>query len=270
MKLKRPLNYYGGKYTMLPIIEPLIPNHKTYVEGCAGGAALFFYKEPSTVEVLNDTNRNLICFYKQLKHNFKELNALVQDTLHHQGEFNKAREIYNNPHNYSELERAWSVWVGANMSFGGNIFSSFQITTNSSDISHPGSKNNYKRIEFDKGLFLKRIEKAMILEIDILKILDKFNNEDVFHYIDPPYFQANQGHYKGYTKQDFVNLLEKASDNKSKIMISCYYDDLINDFPKFNIQMHERFLGVKAGEKKTEIILTNYELPKNNKQTLLW
>lgn len=265
MKLKRPLNYYGGKYNMLPKIMPMIPNHKTYVEGCAGGAALFFYKNASPVEILNDTNGNLIKFYKQLKHNFDELNSLIQDTLHHEYEYKKARTIYQNPEKYTDLEIAWCVWVGANMSFGGSMFNgAFQITTNSNDVSHPGSKSNYKRIEFNKGLFQKRLEKAMILEQDVLKILKKFNNNDIFHYIDPPYFQANQGHYKGYTEKDFINLLDTSSDNKSKIMISCYPSyEIFNEYPKFKVHEFEMTLGVKLGDRKTEVILTNYDVPKN-------
>ncbi len=267
--MKRPLNYYGGKYKMLPIIMPRIPKHKTYVEGCAGGAALFFFKNPSIVEVLNDTNGNLICFYKQLKNNFAELNDLVQNTLHHQAEYNKARFIYQNPDIHTELERAWAVWVGANMSFGGAMFNgAFQITTNSNDISHPGSKSNYKRIEFNKGLFQKRIENAMILEQDILKILKKFNHPEIFHYIDPPYFQANQGHYSGYTFEKFVNLLDACHDNKSNIMLSCYPHEVLKEYPKFKIEEFEMTLGVKSGAKKTEVLMTNYAFTLNIQKQL--
>ena len=64
INLKTPITYYGGKQMMCGKIVPLIPKHRLYCEPFAGGAAIYFAKEPSELEVLNDTNRELINFYK--------------------------------------------------------------------------------------------------------------------------------------------------------------------------------------------------------------
>jgi DNA adenine methylase len=61
--LKTPVSYYGGKQQLATIILGLIPNHRLYCEHFLGGAAVFFAKEPSPVEVINDTNGQLINFY---------------------------------------------------------------------------------------------------------------------------------------------------------------------------------------------------------------
>lgn len=263
--MKKPLNYYGGKERMIDLLLERIPAHKTYVEAMAGGATLFFNKQKSPIEVINDINGNLINFYIQYKHNFEALNELIQNTLHDEYTYNKARQIYrSNPKSHSKIRRAWAVWVGANMSFGASLFEgSFQITTNSNDISHPGVRTKNKRIIFEKYGVLNRLEKAMILNKDVIDIIQKYNNEDTFIYLDPPYFQANQGHYKGYKKEAFINLLEVCSKSDSKIMISSYDDPVIYEYG-FNVEKFEMNLGVKNGFKKIECLLTNYDFKKND------
>ncbi|GHU32554.1 hypothetical protein FACS1894172_09390 [Spirochaetia bacterium] len=52
--MKTPISYYGGKQKMTRWIMKLIPQHSSYVEPFAGGAAVFWAKPPSKLEVLND------------------------------------------------------------------------------------------------------------------------------------------------------------------------------------------------------------------------
>ncbi len=68
--MKTPITYYGGKQKLASTIVPLIPEHTLYNEPFAGGAAIMFAKEPSELEVLNDTNKELINFYKVLQQDF--------------------------------------------------------------------------------------------------------------------------------------------------------------------------------------------------------
>jgi len=64
IRLKTPITYYGGKQQLSQIILGLIPEHNLYCEPFCGGAAIFFAKEPVPVEIINDTNRELINFFK--------------------------------------------------------------------------------------------------------------------------------------------------------------------------------------------------------------
>lgn len=61
---KTPISYYGGKQAMLKKILPLIPDHVVYVEPFFGGGAVFFAKDKSEVEIINDYNSNVANFYR--------------------------------------------------------------------------------------------------------------------------------------------------------------------------------------------------------------
>ena len=83
-----------------------------------------------------------------------------------------------------------------------------------------------------------------------------------FHYIDPPYFNADMGHYGGYTESDFVNLLDVLSRVEGKFMLSSYPSDILADYTArngyhtINIEM-TRSAG---GGKKTEGLTMNYNI----------
>lgn len=64
--------WMGGKSRLAKDILPLFPQHTCYVEPFAGAAALFFKKEPSKAEVLNDVNGDLVNLYRVVKHHLEE------------------------------------------------------------------------------------------------------------------------------------------------------------------------------------------------------
>jgi DNA adenine methylase len=68
-----PLPYIGGKRTLAKQIIALFPEHTTYVEAFAGGAQVFFAKEPSKVEVLNDLDGEIVNFFRVVREHYEEL-----------------------------------------------------------------------------------------------------------------------------------------------------------------------------------------------------
>ena len=74
--------WMGGKRRLAKDILPLIPAHTCYVEPFVGGAAIYFMKEPSKVEVLNDINGELVNLYRVLKHHLEEFLKQFKWALH--------------------------------------------------------------------------------------------------------------------------------------------------------------------------------------------
>lgn len=259
--MRPPITYYGGKQNMLPHLLPLVPPHETYVEPFAGGAALFWAKEPSKMEVLNDINGNIANFYRIIKTRFEELRELIETTLHDEYTHRQAKAIYRDPESADELTRAWALWVSANMSFGHEVGGSFQWSRNKRDRWTPPVKTANKRAKFKQYAY--RLEKVLIFNRDVLEVIDKLDDEHVFFYLDPPYVNANQGHYKGYTQEDFSALIDRLTTLKGKFLLSSYENDYLEQITSLQGWEHKKLemrCGVALGKKKTEVLTWNYDM----------
>lgn len=80
--MKTPITYWGGKQQLSETILRLIPTHKQYNEPFFGGGAIFFAKEPSECEFINDINCEMVNFYRTLKRDFEQLKIEIDCTLH--------------------------------------------------------------------------------------------------------------------------------------------------------------------------------------------
>jgi DNA adenine methylase len=119
--MKTPITYYGGKQKLAKSILEIIPAHNLYCEPFVGGGAIFFEKQPSNVEILNDTNSELINFYRITQNNFIELDRFIKVTLHSRRAHKDAVVINSNPHLFTEVQRAWALFVLSAQSFSSRL-----------------------------------------------------------------------------------------------------------------------------------------------------
>jgi len=262
--IKTPISYYGGKQNLISTILPLIPNHKTYVEPFVGGGAIFWAKPKSEVEIINDTNRELINFYEVAQNEFVELEKMVRISLHSRSLHNDASVIYNNPHMFSRIQRAWAVWVLAAQSFSAMLDGSWgydrQKGTTSVKIAN-------KRDTFTIDYAI-RLQNVQIECTDALRIIRSRDYEDAFIYCDPPYYNSDCGHYDGYSREDFEQLLKTLSEAKGKFLMSSYPSDVLKEYTQANgwrIKELEQAVSVangtgSPGKKKIEVLTANYDL----------
>jgi len=64
--------WIGGNGRLAKRIIPLFPEHTCYVEPFCGAAAIYFMKNQTKVEVLNDINGELVNLYRVVKHHMDE------------------------------------------------------------------------------------------------------------------------------------------------------------------------------------------------------
>ena len=76
-----PLPYIGGKSRLSKSIVQMIPDHQTYCEVFAGACWVFFRKEESKVEVINDLDSQLVCFFRVLQNLKKNEDDQIVDHL---------------------------------------------------------------------------------------------------------------------------------------------------------------------------------------------
>lgn len=266
--MKPPLTYYGGKQKLSKTITEIIPRHRIYCEPFFGGGAVFFAKEPSTIEVINDTNGELINFYRVAKTKFKKLQKEIQSTLYSRELHRQAaKAVLSFSKLFSDVKRAWAIWVLANQSYGSMIETKstwgYDKSNNTAAKRLCNKRNNFT------AEYAKRLEKAQIENIDALIVIASRDAKDTFFYCDPPYFNSDCGHYNGYSEQDFENLLKLLSKIKGKFLLSSYPCKLVEKYAKQNkwfIKKIDMPLSIvakyKTGKRKTEVLTTNYQMRK--------
>ncbi len=63
------------------------------------------------------------------------------------------------------------------------------------------------------------------------------DHKEAFFYCDPPYIAeqpVNQGHYAGFTPEDYIVLLDTLSNIKGKFLLSNYPSTILDTYIKRN------------------------------------
>ena len=260
--IRTPITYYGGKQNMLVHILPLIPKHSIYTESFAGGLAVFFAKQKVKNEIINDTNAFAMNFYSVLTSEFEALKEKIDKTPYSRVMYKVALSMYEMPHLFTPLQRAWAFFILTNLGFSGRIGSFGCYTKGAKAMGWERKKQLLNKELFD------RLQGVQIECTDALKILRLRDSEDSFHYVDPPYHNSNMGHYGGYTEDDFRNLLETLSKLKGKFLLSSYPSDLLSIYANKH-GWHQKAIvqrvcanGTKTrkNREKVELLTANYPL----------
>jgi DNA adenine methylase len=245
---------------MLKHLLPLIPEHVLYTEAFAGGAALYFAKEASEMEVINDINFNLITFYRVLKCRFSDLQSKIETTLHSRATYDYACWVYDNPLYFDEIERAWAVWVLSKISFASKLGGSFGYDRNENCIC--------KKLVNAKDMFTeelsKRLENTQIECTSALRVISSRDCPGAFHFVDPPYINSNCGHYSDtFNLADFEELLELLSGVKGKMMLTMFPHSVLADYVKrygWKVVEVERLISASKSSRRrqVELIVSNF------------
>lgn len=262
--MKPPLTYYGGKQMLSKLIISLIPPHNIYCEPFFGGGAVFFSKTPSKLEVVNDNNGELINFYRVIKTKFKKLEKEIKCTLHSRESHQTAQIVMGHPQLFDDIKRAWAIWTLANQSYASKLNGSWGYDKKENKSV---KQLQSKRISFTND-YAERMEQVQIENQDALKIIDIWDNKDAFFYCDPPYINTNQGHYKGYTKEDFEKLLILLSKVKGKFLLSSYPSEMLTKYVKQNkwsIKKINMALALASNpdsklKRKIEVLTANFKI----------
>lgn len=256
--LKTPITYYGGKQMMVSKLLPLLPVHKIYNEPFFGGGALFFAKEPVDIEFINDISGEVVNFYRVIKRNFKDLKKEIDCTLCSEYQYKQAKEIYNNSSGRDEVTRAWAVYVLSHQS----MFASFDRPWKMSKDRNGARQFQNKKNAFT-DVYVKRLENTSIFCRDALKVIKATDTGATLHYIDPPYYNSEMGHYGGYTIADYTNLLELLSTIKGQFVMSSYPSDILSQYTKrnkWNTIEYDMNKCAGYGGRKVEVVTMNYKL----------
>ncbi|MDR0374617.1 MAG: DNA adenine methylase [Treponema sp.] len=259
--MKTPLTYYGGKQQLSATILALIPEHKAYVEPFAGGAAIYFAKEPAVCEVINDTNGELVNFYEVMKRDFSALQSEIEVSLHSRRQHRQAQVIYANPDMFDRVKRAWAIWMLSNTSYRARLDNGFGYDRKGKVSGKLTNKRDSFTAEYGA-----RLQNTQIEYCDALRIIRSRDTPETFFYCDPPYVGADQGHYDGYTQEDFDGLLDALASIQGKFLLSSYRNKALTAFVEkqgwdsVEIRMSLNMSNNHTPRAKIEVLAANYPI----------
>ena len=204
----------------------------------------------------------------------KKLQEKIQTTLHSESEYNRAKRIYNNPKYHSKTDIAWAVWMVTNLSVMATPRGGWK-RDNGTGGSHIGVSMDGYRNNFTNKIH-ERLRYVQISCRDALKVIQERDTDETFFYLDPPYINCDQKHYRGYEKKDFRQLLEMLTNINGRFILSCFWSDLLAgyvDKMAWNFQVFDKKCMIPAivgkPRRKQEVLVYNYDIepslfPKEN------
>jgi DNA adenine methylase len=203
------LKWIGGKHTLGEFIIKLMPPHKEYIEVFMGGGNIFLQKPLATVNVVNDLNNNLINMYKVINDEKKKeaLKMLFDHVPYGRAFFEYFLSIYKDPMRWAQSEqifRAFAYIYLNRVSFNGQgqtyarrndsvVLYSLDQVIDKMYRKFQSGKTVFERLPFDE--LLAEVEwKENVPKIGLLK----YDRQDCFLYLDPPYWVTTQAVGSGY------------------------------------------------------------------------
>ena len=119
--LKSPISRIGGKSLLTSWLCQHIPKHRLYCEPFAGGAKLFFAKEPSVISVLNDADDMLVNLYRCIQNSERRqrLINLLNETPYARSVFQAWKYGEETP--LDDVEKAARYFYLSKASFAGDV-----------------------------------------------------------------------------------------------------------------------------------------------------
>lgn len=193
---------------MVQALLPLIPPHRVYVEPFAGAASLFWAKEPSELEVLNDLDPDLMRFYRHL------------------GEITHCNigSLGQHPNRL-----AAKAGVLEPCEFLADVSCSYRKKRFENDSSLVGLNSSHctgNRPLFHKRLpfYQARIQKAQLHNEDWEIVTRRYDASDAFMFFDPPYHEVSPEYT--FSQSPLLRLAQVLPTLRSKWLLT------FNDHPE--------------------------------------
>ena len=253
--MRAPLSYIGGKNRLAKRVIEIFPKHTTYVEAFAGGAQVFFRKEPSKVEVLNDLDGEIVNFYRVCQQHYEELLRYFRFALVSRQWFDLLKAT--DPATLTDIQRA-----ARQLYLLRNCFASLvRNPVYHRNVVQPPSFNVKRLPELIENAH-QRLARVQIECAPYGEMLERFDRPTTLFYLDPPYWGRNLYRHN-FREADFAELADRLTKVRGKFVLS------LNDVPQvralfgpFHIQSVELHYTSQssAGRRYREVLITNFRM----------
>lgn len=192
--------WYGGKYSHLDWLLPLLPAATHYCEPFGGSAAVLINREPSPVETYNDLDGEVVNFFRVLREQKETLVEAIGLTPFSRAEFEAA--INEPTENLSALERARRFYIRARQ-----VRTGLAQKASSGRWAHclltsragmAGAVSRWLGAVEDLPLIAQRLLRVQIENAPAVEVINRYDSEETLFYCDPPYPHGSRGDSNAY------------------------------------------------------------------------
>ena len=258
--------YYGGKFSHLDFILPLLPTHFThYCEVFGGSAAVLINRPPAQVETYNDLDGEVVNFFQCLRDRGDDLVRLIGLTPFSRAELVRALTPSTG---IPDLERARRFFVRARQTRTGLAQTSSEgrwahcVLTSRAEMA--GAVSRWLGSVEGLPEIVQRLQRVQIENAPALEIILRYDSPDTLFYCDPPYPHEARGDSKAYgyemTDVEHERLAKVLHTVRGAVALSGYrcalMDRLYTDWHL--VDADTRLCNSSKGE-RTESLWTNYD-----------
>ncbi|MBK8750668.1 MAG: DNA adenine methylase [Candidatus Competibacteraceae bacterium] len=266
--------WYGGKFSHLDWLLPLLPKCHHYCEPFAGSGAVLLNRKPSPVETYNDIDGDVVNFFRVLRDQQDELSRIIALTPFSREEYHSA--IYGTTDGISEVERARRFYIKARQTRTGLAqTASLGRWANCKDTSRAGMSGVISRwlggVEAldDIAQRLIRVQIENRPAIDVIQLYDSSNT---LFYCDPPYLHATRGDSQAYSfemdESQHREFADTVNECRGQVAVSGYDHPLMDELFKsgrwFKMLGADKTIHSTKGTRQ-EVLWTNFS-PKSQEK----
>jgi DNA adenine methylase len=233
--LKRPtrrrrivFGWYGGKFSHLDWLLPLLPQTHCYCEPFSGSAAVLLNRDPSPVETYNDIDGDVVNFFRVLRERPDDLIRVIALTPFSREEFHQA--INGSMQGISDLERSRRFYIRARQARTGLAqTATLGRWANCKNTSRAGMSGVVSRWLGGVEALQEIAERLLRVQIEnrpAAEIIRLYDSADTLFYCDPPYLHETRGDSKAYRFEmdldQHRDLSQALSKCKGKVALSGY------------------------------------------------
>ena len=227
------IRWYGGKFSHLDWLLPLLPKCHHFCEPFGGSAAVLLNREPSPVETYNDIDGDVVTFFRVLRDQPEELIEKLVFTPFSREEFKKAYEMRGRK-DLSDVERARlffiraeQVRIGLAQTSTAGRWAWCKLT---SRRGMSGAISRWLNRINALWTVAERLRRVQIENRDGFEVILKYDSPQTLFYLDPPYPHDSRGDINAYgyemTEIDHEKLADTLRSVQAKVAISGYLSPL--------------------------------------------
>lgn len=264
--------WYGGKYSHLDWLLPLLPQTEHFCEPFGGSAAVLMNRAPSPIETYNDLDGDVVNFFRVLRDQPEEVTKAIALTPFSRGEFELA--ISNHREKLQDVERARRFYILARQVRTGLAQKASSgrwahcVLTSRAGMA--GAVSRWLGAVDALPEIAQRLLRVQIESAPAIEVIERYDTKETLFYCDPPYPHDSRGDSNAYahemTDDEHEQLSRVLHAAKGKVALSGYHCKLLD-------RLYADWYSTKAPVKichsvktpRREVLWTNYN-PKDIQQ----